>query len=128
MNELRSRLFGMGQEEGTARRLSSSSSETGKEASEVLDLGPTSKTAFVRDVRVFLEEDKSNGDGNGNVTAGTKEEQHDPIAAYIHANPLNAAREGEIIAQAGRPGIVTVATNMAGRGTDILLGRCANTM
>ncbi|MCK5894110.1 MAG: preprotein translocase subunit SecA [Endozoicomonadaceae bacterium] len=31
-------------------------------------------------------------------------------------------KEAEIIAQAGRPGIVTVATNMAGRGTDIVLG------
>jgi len=38
---------------------------------------------------------------------------------------LNAkfhAQEAEIIAQAGRPGTVTIATNMAGRGTDILLG------
>ncbi|MDW8222064.1 MAG: preprotein translocase subunit SecA [Gemmatales bacterium] len=31
-------------------------------------------------------------------------------------------REAEVIAQAGRPGAVTIATNMAGRGTDILLG------
>ena len=31
-------------------------------------------------------------------------------------------REAEIIAQAGRPGTVTIATNMAGRGTDIVLG------
>jgi preprotein translocase subunit SecA len=31
-------------------------------------------------------------------------------------------REAEIIAQAGRKGAVTIATNMAGRGTDILLG------
>ena len=31
-------------------------------------------------------------------------------------------REAEVIAQAGRPGAVTVATNMAGRGVDILLG------
>jgi len=31
-------------------------------------------------------------------------------------------REAEIVAQAGRPGTVTIATNMAGRGTDILLG------
>jgi len=40
-------------------------------------------------------------------------------------NVLNAkfhAREAEIVAQAGRKGGVTVATNMAGRGTDILLG------
>ncbi len=40
-------------------------------------------------------------------------------------NVLNAKqhqREAEVIAQAGRPGTVTIATNMAGRGTDIVLG------
>lgn len=37
-------------------------------------------------------------------------------------NAKNHAREASIIAQAGRPGSVTVATNMAGRGTDIMLG------
>ncbi|MDP2704413.1 MAG: preprotein translocase subunit SecA [bacterium] len=37
-------------------------------------------------------------------------------------NAKNHEREGEIIAQAGRPGAVTVATNMAGRGVDIVLG------
>jgi preprotein translocase subunit SecA len=37
-------------------------------------------------------------------------------------NAKNHAREAEIIAQAGRKGAVTVATNMAGRGVDILLG------
>ena len=37
-------------------------------------------------------------------------------------NAKNHAREAEIIAQAGKEGAVTVATNMAGRGTDILLG------
>jgi preprotein translocase subunit SecA len=43
----------------------------------------------------------------------------------IEHKVLNAKyhdREAEIIAQAGRPGMVTIATNMAGRGTDILLG------
>ncbi len=37
-------------------------------------------------------------------------------------NAKNHSKEAEIIAQAGRPGAVTVATNMAGRGTDIMLG------
>ena len=37
-------------------------------------------------------------------------------------NAKNPEREGEIIAQAGRPGSVTLATNMAGRGVDIKLG------
>ena len=37
-------------------------------------------------------------------------------------NAKNHAREAEIIAQAGQSGVVTIATNMAGRGTDIVLG------
>ncbi|MGJ8671238.1 MAG: SEC-C metal-binding domain-containing protein, partial [Oceanococcus sp.] len=37
-------------------------------------------------------------------------------------NAKQHEREAEIVAQAGRPGIVTIATNMAGRGTDIVLG------
>jgi len=45
--------------------------------------------------------------------------------AKIEHQVLNAKqhdREAEIVAQAGRPGVVTIATNMAGRGTDIVLG------
>jgi len=45
--------------------------------------------------------------------------------AGLPHNVLNAkqhAREAEIIAQAGRPKAITIATNMAGRGTDIVLG------
>ncbi len=41
---------------------------------------------------------------------------------YNLLNAKNHAREAEIVAQAGRVGAVTIATNMAGRGTDILLG------
>ena len=37
-------------------------------------------------------------------------------------NAKQHAREAEIVVQAGRPGVVTIATNMAGRGTDIVLG------
>lgn len=37
-------------------------------------------------------------------------------------NAKNHQREAQIVAQAGRKGAVTVATNMAGRGTDIMLG------
>ncbi|MEH1852038.1 preprotein translocase subunit SecA [Nostoc sp.] len=40
----------------------------------------------------------------------------------LNARPENVEREAEIIAQAGRKGAVTIATNMAGRGTDIILG------
>ncbi|HWK29862.1 MAG TPA: preprotein translocase subunit SecA [Solirubrobacter sp.] len=40
----------------------------------------------------------------------------------LNAKPEHAAREGAIIAEAGAPGAVTIATNMAGRGVDIKLG------
>jgi len=42
--------------------------------------------------------------------------QHQVLNAKQHA------REAEIVAQAGQPGMITIATNMAGRGTDIVLG------
>ncbi|KAJ6790910.1 protein translocase subunit SECA1, chloroplastic [Iris pallida] len=40
----------------------------------------------------------------------------------LNAKPENVEREAEIVAQSGRLGAVTIATNMAGRGTDIILG------
>lgn len=46
----------------------------------------------------------------------------------LNAKPENIKREAEIIAQAGRKNAVTIATNMAGRGTDILLGGNSNYM
>ncbi len=46
----------------------------------------------------------------------------------LNARPENVERESEIIAQAGRKGGVTIATNMAGRGTDIILGGNADYM
>ncbi len=46
----------------------------------------------------------------------------------LNAKPENVERESEIIAQAGRRGAVTISTNMAGRGTDIILGGNADYM
>ncbi len=46
----------------------------------------------------------------------------------LNAKPEFAAREAEIVAQAGRIGAVTISTNMAGRGTDIILGGNPETM
>ncbi|EKQ68042.1 protein translocase subunit secA [Leptolyngbyaceae cyanobacterium JSC-12] len=46
----------------------------------------------------------------------------------LNAKPENVERESEIVAQAGRKGAVTIATNMAGRGTDIILGGNADYM
>jgi preprotein translocase subunit SecA len=65
------------------------------------------------------------------VLVGTTSiENSEILATYLEKeklphNVLNAkqhAREAEIIAQAGKSGVVTIATNMAGRGTDIVLG------
>ena len=42
--------------------------------------------------------------------------------AHQVLNAKQHAREAEIVAEAGRPGMITIATNMAGRGTDIVLG------
>jgi preprotein translocase subunit SecA len=47
---------------------------------------------------------------------------------HVVLNAKHHAREAEIVAQAGRVGTVTIATNMAGRGTDILLGGSAEHM
>ncbi len=62
----------------------------------------------------------------GTVTVEKSEELSRLLTAEnIKHNVLNAKfhkREAEIVAQAGRYGAVTIATNMAGRGTDILLG------
>lgn len=62
----------------------------------------------------------------GTASIDTSEEMSKRLkAAGIKHQVLNAKyheKEAEIIAQAGRPGAVTIATNMAGRGTDIVLG------
>jgi preprotein translocase subunit SecA len=47
---------------------------------------------------------------------------HEKKLAHQVLNAKQHAREAEIVAQAGRPGMITIATNMAGRGTDIVLG------
>ena len=65
------------------------------------------------------------------VLIGTKTiEKSEMLSGMLHAagiehevlNARHIAREADIVAQAGQPGKVTVATNMAGRGTDIKLG------
>ena len=45
----------------------------------------------------------------------------------LNAKPEYAEREGEIIAEAGKKGAVTISTNMAGRGVDIKLGGAVTT-
>ena len=61
------------------------------------------------------------------TTSIAKNELLDNLLSEAHIphetlNAKNNEREGAIIAQAGKPGAITVATNMAGRGVDIILG------
>ncbi len=58
---------------------------------------------------------------NSELLAASLKKAHVPHNV-LNAKPEHAAREADIVAQAGRKGQVTIATNMAGRGTDILLG------
>jgi preprotein translocase subunit SecA len=80
--------------------------------------------AIVADVKALQEKQVPILVGTASIE--TSEEMSRRLnKAGIKHQVLNAkfhAQEAEIIAQAGRPGAVTIATNMAGRGTDIVLG------
>ncbi|RZU35384.1 protein translocase subunit secA [Fluviicoccus keumensis] len=80
--------------------------------------------AIIRDIKEC--QDKKAPVLVGTATIETSEYlSHLLTREKIEHRVLNAkfhAQEAEIIAQAGRPGTVTIATNMAGRGTDIVLG------
>lgn len=73
---------------------------------------------------------KMNSDGRPVLVGTSSIEQSEKLSDYLDRmdlehNILNAkqhGREASIVAQAGRVGAITIATNMAGRGTDILLG------
>jgi preprotein translocase subunit SecA len=81
-----------------------------------------------RSVLALIEDCKTRGQP---VLVGTTSiENSELLSTYLQKEKLphevlNAkqhAREAEIVAQAGRPKMITIATNMAGRGTDIVLG------
>ncbi len=80
--------------------------------------------AIIADVRACHEK------GQPVLVGTTSIENSELLSGYLQKEGLkhevlNAkqhAREAEIVAQAGRPGAITIATNMAGRGTDIVLG------
>jgi preprotein translocase subunit SecA len=80
--------------------------------------------AIVEDIKTYQEKNAPILVGTASIE--TSEEMSRRLnKAGIKHQVLNAkfhAQEAEIIAQAGRPGAVTIATNMAGRGTDIVLG------
>ena len=81
-------------------------------------------TAIIDDIKDCVERDQPALVGTTSIE--TSEFLADLLQKQgIQHNVLNAkqhAREAEVVAQAGRPGTVTIATNMAGRGTDIVLG------
>jgi preprotein translocase subunit SecA len=80
--------------------------------------------AIVDDVRVITEKGAPVLVGTASIETSEELSERFKKAGIPH-KVLNAKfhrQEAEIIAQAGRPGVVTVATNMAGRGTDIVLG------
>ncbi len=80
--------------------------------------------AIVADVKSCIENQAPVLVGTASVETSEELSAHFKREGIEH-KVLNAKyheQEAEIIAQAGRPGVVTIATNMAGRGTDIVLG------
>ena len=80
--------------------------------------------AIIEDVRACIDSGAPVLVGTASVETSEELSQAFQTQGIEH-KVLNAKyheQEAEIIAQAGRPGVVTIATNMAGRGTDIVLG------
>jgi preprotein translocase subunit SecA len=88
------------------------------------------RTAAERDQAVINDIRARHTNGQPSLVGTTSIEANEHLSAELNKaglphNVLNAkqhAREAEVIAQAGMPGAITIATNMAGRGTDIVLG------
>ena len=86
------------------------------------------RTAAEKHKAVILDIQDCHERGQPVLVGTTSIENSELISGMLQKLPhqvLNAkqhAREAEIVAQAGRPKMVTIATNMAGRGTDIVLG------
>ncbi|XP_010422687.1 PREDICTED: protein translocase subunit SECA1, chloroplastic [Camelina sativa] len=87
---------------------------------------------------VVVEISRMHKTGRAVLVGTTSVEQSDEVSQLLreagishevlNAKPENVEREAEIVAQSGRLGAVTIATNMAGRGTDIILGGNAEFM
>ncbi len=88
------------------------------------------KSAEEKYEAIFKDIKERNAKGQPILVGTTSIENSELISGLLNKEKLahqvlNAKqheREAEIVAQAGRPGMITIATNMAGRGTDIVLG------
>ncbi|MBM4218416.1 MAG: preprotein translocase subunit SecA [Gammaproteobacteria bacterium] len=80
--------------------------------------------AIVEDIRDCVNRGQPALVGTTSIETSEKLSKHLKDAAIPHQvlNAKQHEREAMVVAQAGRPGTVTIATNMAGRGTDIVLG------
>jgi preprotein translocase subunit SecA len=80
--------------------------------------------AIIKEIREAQERKQPVLVGTASVESSELISQYLNKAGITHnvLNAKNHEREANIIAEAGRPGAVTIATNMAGRGTDIMLG------
>ena len=94
------------------------------ENDQIYRTAPEKHAAIIADIRACHQR------GQPVLVGTTSIENSEFIAELLQKEKLphqvlNAkqhAREAEIVAEAGRPGMITIATNMAGRGTDIVLG------
>ena len=94
------------------------------ENDQIYRTAPEKHCAIIADIRACHER------GQPVLVGTTSIENSELLSGLLNQEELphqvlNAkqhAREAEIVAQAGRPGVITIATNMAGRGTDIVLG------
>ena len=96
-----------------------------KDMSDLVYLNQNNKfDAIIEDIRDCVKRGQPVLVGTTSIDTSEKLSAHLKQSGVAHAvlNAKQHEREAMIIAQAGRPGTVTIATNMAGRGTDIVLG------
>ena len=94
------------------------------ENDQIYRTAPEKHTAIIADIRACHQRGQpvlvgTTSIENSELLSGLLDKEKLPHQVL---NAKQHAREAEIVAEAGRPGMITIATNMAGRGTDIVLG------